>query len=351
MRMSERAEVMKAAFLDKPGHIYVQEVPVPHCGEGEVLIRVREVGICGSDLHYYQEGRVGDNVVRAPHILGHECSGVVVKAGARVQGLAPGDRVTIEPGLPCLACPRCLEGRYNLCPQVRFLGAPPNPGAFRELLAHDARFVYRLPDAVSFTQGALVEPLAVAHNAVTRVGVRAGDTVLIVGSGAIGFSCLEMALAAGAARVIVSDVQTERLATAALLGASTVNPRAQDVPARVAELTGGRMCDCAFEASGSEAGIADALRAVRKGGRVALIGLGLSQASLPYGEILKKEAAVFGVYRYANDYRPVLDLLAAGRLKADAWVSHRFPLGDIGRAMEMAVDPGVAKLKMMITME
>jgi L-iditol 2-dehydrogenase len=349
--MSEQADTMRAAFLDKPGHIYLEQVPVPICGEAEVLIRVREVGICGSDLHYYNEGRVGDNVVRAPHILGHECSGVVVKAGARVQGFAPGDRVAVEPGLPCLACPRCLEGRYNLCPQVRFLGAPPNPGAFRELLAHDARFVYKLPDAVSFTQGALVEPLAVAHNAVTRVGVRAGDTVLIVGSGAIGFSCLEMALASGAARVIISEVQAGRLATAALLGASTINPRVEQVASKVAEFTGGRLCDCAFEASGSEAGIADALHSVRKGGRVALIGLGLSEARLPYGEILKKEAAVFGVYRYANDYRPVLDLLAAGRLKAESWVSHRFRLADIGRAMEMAVDPGQAKLKMMITME
>ena len=274
-----------------------------------------------------------------------------MQAGSRAGDLAPGDRVTVEPGLPCLACPRCLEGRYNLCPQVRFLGAPPNPGAFRELLAHDARFVYRLPDSVSFTQGALVEPLAVAHNAVTRAGVRAGDTVMVVGSGAIGFSCLEMALAAGAARVLISDVQDGRLATAARLGAVPINARTERVAPRVAELTGGRLCDCAFEASGSEAGIADALRAVRKGGRVALIGLGLAEARLPYAEILKKEASVYGVYRYANDYRPVLDLLAAGRLKAETWVSHRFPLSDIVRALDMAADPGVAKLKMMITME
>jgi L-iditol 2-dehydrogenase len=348
--MSERARTMKAAFLDKPGHLYLEQVPVPNCGPGEVLIQLREVGICGSDLHYYKEGRVGDNVVRAPHILGHECSGVVVEAGPRAGDFAPGDRVTVEPGLPCLSCPRCLEGRYNLCPQVRFLGAPPNPGAFRELLAHDARFVYRLPERVSFTQGALVEPLAVAHNAVTRAGVRPGDTVLVVGSGAIGFSCLEMALAAGAARVLVSDVQEHRLAVAARLGASTIDARGQ-VGAQVAELTGGRLCDCVFEASGSEAGIADALRAVRKGGRVALIGLGLAEARLPYGEILKKEASVFGVYRYANDYRPVLDLLAAGRLRGEAWVSHRLPLADIVRAVELAADPGVAKLKMMIGME
>ena len=349
--MSERARTMMAAFLDKPGHLYLEQVPVPECGEAEVLIRVREVGICGSDLHYYKEGRVGDNVVRAPHILGHECSGVVVQAGSRAGDLAPGDRVTVEPGLPCLACPRCLEGRYNLCPQVRFLGAPPNPGAFRELLAHDARFVYRLPDSVSFTQGALVEPLAVAHNAVTRAGVRPGDTVMVVGSGAIGFSCQEMALASGASRVLASDVQDGRLATAARLGATPINARTEQVSARVAELTGGRLCDCVFEASGSEAGIADALRAVRKGGRVALIGLGLAEARLPYAEILKKEASVYGVYRYANDYRPVLDLLAAGRLKAETWVSHRFPLSDIVRALDMAADPGVAKLKMMITME
>ena len=343
---------MKAAFLEKPGKLTVQEVPVPACPEDRLLIRIREVGICGSDLHYYNEGRVGDNVVREPHILGHECSGEVAEVGRLVQGFRPGDRVAIEPGLPCLACPRCLEGRYNLCPYVRFLGAPPNHGAFREYLPHDPRFVYPLPGNVSFTQGALAEPLAVAYNAVRKAGLRPGDTVLIVGAGAIGFSCLEMARAAGAARIIVVEPQENRRAKAlALQAALVLDPGTQDVVRRVGEFTSGRGCDCAIEASGSEEGVAQAIRAIRKGGRIALIGLGLAEARIPYGEIMKKEALLAGVYRYANNYRPVLDLLAAGRLDGEAWVSHRFPLREIQRAMETANDPGVAKLKMLITME
>jgi len=343
---------MKAAFLEKPGQLAVQEVPVPACPEDQLLIRVREVGICGSDLHYYNEGRVGDNVVREPHILGHESSGEVAEVGRLVRGFRPGDRVAIEPGLPCLACPRCLEGRYNLCPHVRFLGAPPNHGAFREYFTHDPRFVYQLPGQVSFTQGALAEPLAVAHNAVEKAGLRPGDTVLIVGMGAIGFSCLEMARAAGAARVIAVEPQENRRAKALELGAAlALDPRAGDVVARVTDFTGGSLCDCAIEASGSEEGVGQAIRSLRKGGRIALIGLGLAEARIPYGEIMKKEALLAGVYRYANDYRPVLDLLAAGRLDGEAWVSHRFPLSEIRQAMETARDPGVAKLKMMIVME
>jgi L-iditol 2-dehydrogenase len=216
---------MKAAFIEKPGRVYIEEVPVPRCGDHEVLIKVKEVGICGSDLHYFQDGRIGDHVIREPHILGHECSGVVAEAGREVKHLKPGERVAIEPGVPCFSCSACLSGRYNLCDSVHFIGAPPYPGAFREYLAHDARFVFPLPESVSFTQGAMAEPLAVAYHAVRMAGLHPGQAVLIVGAGPIGFSCLEVVRVAGAAAVLVSEPQAHRRRTAESMGADlTLDP-------------------------------------------------------------------------------------------------------------------------------
>ena len=341
---------MKAAFLRKAGDLVVEEVPCPACAPGELLINVKEVGVCGSDLHYFNDGRIGDHVVTVPHILGHEASGVVAQVGPRVQGFSVGDRVTMEPGVPCMSCESCREGRYNLCTDVRFTGAPPYQGMFREFLAHDARFVYRLPEGVSFTQAALVEPLAVAHNAVRKAGVQPGDTVLVTGAGPIGFSCIGMARIAGAARIIASEPLPFRRTVALTLGADrALDPGAGPLAQQVREITGGRMCDCVLEASGADEAIADAVRCVRKGGRVVYVGMGRSSVEIPHSEILKKEATLLGIYRYANDFRPVIDLLAAGRIDVEAWISHRYPLARITEAIATANDPAVNKLKVMVT--
>ena len=343
---------MRAAFIEKPGTIRLEEVPVPECRDHEVLINVKEVGICGSDLHYFEHGRIGDHVIREPHILGHECSGFVVEVGREVRHLRTGDRVAVEPGVPCFACSACRTGHYNLCDSVRFLGAPPCHGAFREYLAHDGRFVYALPDGVSFSQGAMVEPLAVAYHAVRTAGVLPGQTVLIVGCGPIGFSCLEVLQVAGAAAVIVSEPQEHRRRTAEAMGASLViDPQREDVREAVREATSGRLCDCALEASGTAAGVLQGIESVRRGGSVALIGMGESTMSMPHAQILKKQASLHGVYRYANAYPPVLSLLEAGRLQGSAWISHRLGLERIQEAMEMSGNGTVDKLKMIITTE
>ena len=340
---------MKAVFLRQAGDLYVDEVPRPSCKAGEVLIQVKEIGICGSDLHYYNDGKIGDHVVLEPHVLGHEASGVILETGRDVRGFAPGDRVAIEPGVPCLTCESCLEGRYNLCPDLHFYGAPPYMGMFREYLCHDPRFVHKLPDAVSFTQGALVEPFAVAHNAVRKAGMRAGETVLITGSGPIGLSCIEMSRVTGAARVIVSEPKAHRRKAALSLGADLVlDPAEGDLVAAIAEYTGGRMVDCAIEASGKECAMGVALHAIRKGGRVVFVGMGHEEQTIPHMEILRKEAVVYGVYRYANDFRPVIELLAAGLLKGHPWVSHRFALSEILKAVGLANDPAAETLKIVV---
>ena len=340
---------MKAAFLRRAGELFVDEVPTPKCPDGAVLVRVKEIGICGSDLHYFNEGRIGDHVVTEPHILGHEASGIVAEVGQGVTAFAVGDRVSIEPGIPCMRCESCREGMYNLCAEVRFSGAPPHQGMFREYLAHDPRFLFKLPDSVSFTQGALVEPLAVAHNAVRKAAVRAGDTVLITGAGPIGLSCVEMALVAGAARIVVSDIKAHRRACAASLGASlVVDPSDGGLAAAVREFTDGRMADCSIEASGKESAMGDSIRGIRKGGRVVFVGMGAETQSIPHAEILRKEAVVSGVYRYANDFRPVIALLAAKRLRGEPWVSHRYPIADIAQAFAMANDAAAETLKVVV---
>jgi L-iditol 2-dehydrogenase len=276
---------MKAPFLTKPGALSVEEVAPPSCPEDMLLINVKEIGICGSDLHYFNEGRIGDHVVTSPHILGHEAAGVVVELGRNVRDFAPGDRVSIEPGVPCLSCEACRKGRYSLCAHVHFTGAPPYHGRFRELLADDPRFVYRIPDNVSFTQAALAEPLSVAHNAARRARLVPGETALVIGAGPIGFLCIEMARVAGAARVIVSELLTFRRAAALRVGADhACDPAEGALPDLVRALTNGRLCDCVFEASGSEDGIADAVRCVRRGGRVVHIGMGGDGGDPPRGD-------------------------------------------------------------------
>jgi len=341
---------MKAAFLRKAGDLVVEEVPLPVCTADELLIKVREVGICGSDLHYFNEGRIGDHVVKAPHILGHEASGVVTEVGSRVAGFSVGDRVSIEPGVPCGSCGLCREGRYNLCEQVRFTGAPPFHGMFREYLCHDPRWVYRVPDHVSFTEAALAEPLAVAHNAVHKARLLPGETALVIGAGPIGFSCIEMARAAGASIVIASEPLAFRREVALRVGADKVfDPASGSLPEFVREATGARMCDCVLEASAADTAIADAVRCVRRGGRVVYVGMGKPMAAIPHAELLKKEAVISGVYRYVNDFRPVIELLAAGRLHPETWVSHTLPLAKIGEAIAIANDPARDKLKVMVT--
>jgi L-iditol 2-dehydrogenase len=340
---------MKAAYLHRVGELKVDDVAVPDCPDWGVLVHVKEIGICGSDLHYFNEGRIGDHIVTDPHILGHEASGIVVDTGRNVAGLKAGDRVSIEPGVPCMACELCRQGRYNLCTDVQFSGAPPYQGMFREFLVHDPRFLCILPDTVSYTQGALAEPLAVAHNAVRKAAVVPGDTVLVTGAGPIGLSCIEMALVAGAARVIVAEPKEHRRRCASSLGAGLVLDSTKgNLQAAVMEFTGGRMADCAIEASGNESAIGLSIQCVRKGGRVVFVGMGKEIQSIPHAEILRKEAVISGVYRYANDFRPVIELLAAGRLKGEPWVSHHYPLADIAAAFGIANDGAKETLKVVV---
>ncbi len=344
---------MKALVLNRPGDIAINEVPDPgEPGPGEVRVRVGAVGICGSDVHYYEHGRIGDFVVEAPMVLGHETAGVVEAVGAGVSGLSPGDRVAMEPGVPCDECEVCQSGRYNLCANVRFWATPPVHGSLAEYVVHPARFSYRLTDSMSLEEGALMEPLAVGVHACNRAGVKPGDTVAIVGAGTIGCVTLLAAKAFGAEQVFVSDVVTERLARAESLGATqVVDARSESLAEVVMDATGGRGVDVGFDCSGAPGAPGILLEAAARAGRVVLIGMGAQPVTVDTVAAMVKEADVFGVFRYANAYPKAIELVANGSIDVAPLITDRYRFADAVSAFEFARTPRPDTCKIMIGLE
>lgn len=229
---------MKVAVMTGIGKIGYERRPVPEPQDDEVLVKLEYVGICGSDLHYYESGAIGGYVVKPPFVLGHEPGGIVVKTGKNVRGLKAGDKVALEPGKTCGHCEFCRQGKYNLCPDVVFFATPPVDGVFAEYVAHKADLCFKLPENVSTMEGALIEPLAVGFHAAMQGGARFGQRALVFGAGCIGLVSLLALKALGVSEVYVVDVVASRLQKAEQLGASAVvNGAEEDVAARLAELT------------------------------------------------------------------------------------------------------------------
>ena len=328
---------MTAAVLHGPHDLRLERRPVPTPGSGDVLVRVHSVGVCGSDVHFWHDGRIGRTIVSSPLVLGHECAGIVDMVGADVTTLAPGDRVAIEPGVPCRRCRICLSGRYNLCPHVFFMATPPDDGAFTEYVAHPADFAFKLPAHVSLDEGAMIEPLSVGIHAARRAGISPGTRVLITGSGTIGLCALLAARAAGAATTIVSDVVPSRLAIARSLGADVaVDSREASVPDVVRAETAGAGADVVIECSGSAPAIADAMQSARRGATVVIVGLGRDVLEVPFSRLIGYELDIKGVHRYTNTYGPAVAMLASGQIDVKPLITHHFALDDVGQAMEVA---------------
>ncbi|XP_026565623.1 sorbitol dehydrogenase [Pseudonaja textilis] len=311
--------------------------PVPEPGPNEVLLKMHSVGICGSDVHYWQHGRIGNFVVKSPMVLGHEASGTVVKVGSSVTKLKKGDRVAIEPGVPREIDEFCKIGRYNLSPTLFFCATPPDDGNLCRYYKHDANFCYKLPDNVTFEEGALVEPLSVAIHACRRAEVTLGSKVFICGAGPIGLVTLLIAKAMGAAQVVISDLSAPRLEKAKEIGAdSTIQVKGQspEVLARMVESLLGCMPDITLECTGAESCIQTGIYATRSGGTLVLVGLGPEMVTLPIVNAAMREVDIRGIFRYCNTWPMAIAMLASKKINVQPLVTHRFPLEKAEEAFE-----------------
>ena len=330
---------MKVAVMTGIGKIGYERRPVPEPQDDEVLVKLEYVGICGSDLHYYESGAIGGYVVKPPFVLGHEPGGIVVKTGKNVRGLKAGDKVALEPGKTCGHCEFCRQGKYNLCPDVVFFATPPVDGVFAEYVAHKADLCFKLPENVSTMEGALIEPLAVGFHAAMQGGARFGQRALVFGAGCIGLVSLLALKALGVSEVYVVDVVASRQQKAEQLGASAVvNGAEEDVAARLAELTGGAGIDLAIETSGSETAANQAIGAAKKGSVIVFVGYGRTgRTTLSMSLALDKELTFKTVFRYRHIYPLAIRAVAEGRVNLKGVVSHVFGFDELQRAMDLSV--------------
>jgi L-iditol 2-dehydrogenase len=303
-------------------------VPVPDLADDDVLVRVRACGICGSDVHGY-DGSTGRRI--PPLIMGHEAAGAVERIGRQVSGFAPGDRVTFDSTVYCGACEYCRRGDVNLCDNRRVLGVScadyRRDGAFAEYVAVPSRIVYRLPDAIPFDHAAIIEALAVAVHAVGLHPPAPGDRVAVFGCGMIGLLVLQVLRDRGCQDIVAVDVDPDRLALAARLGAgSTIDAGTTDVPGAVRGLTGGRGADLALEAVGVTPTVQAAVRSVRKGGAVTLIGNVSPAVELPLQEVVTRQLTLHGSCASSGEYPACIDLLARGAIDVAPLISATAPL-------------------------
>jgi L-iditol 2-dehydrogenase len=330
---------MRVSVLQAVGELTVEQRPEPTPGSHEVLVRVASVGVCGSDVHYFEHGRIGSHVVESPLVLGHEASGEVVAVGSSVTRVALGQRVSIEPGVPDFSCRQCLAGRYNLCEGMRFFATPPIDGAFAELVTVHEQFAHPVPESLSDDAAALLEPLSVGLWACHKGGVGAGSRVLVTGAGPVGLVAAQSALALGAASVTVTDVNPNRLALALELGVT----EAVDVSG-TSVTESGLEVDVLLECSGHPGATADAIRAVAPAGGVVLVGMGGDEATLPVSRIQERELRVTGTFRYAHTWPAAIALAASGRVQLDRLVTGHYGLDEVETALSVSrTDPHAVK--------
>ena len=335
-RASNLRETMHVSVLKSPGLVELEERPVPAPGPDQVLVAVRSVGVCGSDAHYFQRGRIGNFVVRSPLVLGHEASGQIVAVGDAVDSRRLENRVAIEPGTACGRCPQCKAGRYNLCPDMQFFATPPVDGACAEYVLVRADLAFDLPDQVSDDAGALLEPLSVGIWANSMAAITAGSSVLIAGAGPVGLLTAQAARARGATVIAVTDVAAPRLAAAGRSGATLTLDASQNESAD-------QDFDAFIDCSGALPAITAGIQALRPGGRAVLVGMGPDDLMLPYSDLQQRELTVTGTFRYANTWPTAISLAAAGAVDLDALVTGRFTLAETEQALKSTFDQNTIK--------
>ncbi|MDO8684818.1 MAG: NAD(P)-dependent alcohol dehydrogenase [Armatimonadota bacterium] len=329
---------MRVIRLHAPFDLRMHEEPVPQVKPDEVLIRVKSVGVCASDLHYYKEGRIGTNVVEKPLIIGHEPSGVIEEVSAEVVGLRKGDRVAIEPAKPCRECKFCRQGYTNVCKSVEFFGTPPIDGALREFVAWPARLAIPIPENVSFDEAAMVEPLSVGVYAVKVSDMKGGETIAILGAGAIGLSVLQAAKLKGADKIIVTEPVAERRQVALKLGAHTViDPSQGNVIEQALAANGGNEPDIVFECAGEPETFAQAVEIARPLGTVVIVGIpSADEYSFPASPSRRKGLTIKLLRRSRGVTEESIEMVSRGLVNVASFATHTFPLEKTREAFELA---------------
>jgi D-xylulose reductase len=330
---------MEALVLERKGELSIREIALPtEVGAHDVKISIHTVGICGSDVHYYEYGAIGPFVVKEPMVLGHEASGTVVEVGNAVKNIKPGDRVCMEPGIPDPNSRASRLGIYNLDPAVRFWATPPIHGCLAPYVIHPAAYTFKLPENVSFAEGAMVEPLAVGMHAAVKAKIKPGDLAVVMGAGPIGVVTALAAIAGGCSQVVLTDVQQPKLDLAAALGPiRPVNVAKENLRGVIDDLTEGWGADIVFEASGAPPAIQAVHEPLCPGGRIVLVGLPIRAVSLDLVALSAKEASIETVFRYAHVYPRALALMGSGKIDVKPLISRTFEFPDSIEAFDFAL--------------
>jgi len=345
---------MKSLVLEKKMELSLRDYPIEKeeaLGPRDVRIKLHTVGICGSDVHYYTHGKIGPFVVNAPMILGHEAAGTVIETGADVKSLKVGDRVCMEPGIPDPHSRATRLGMYNIDPAVRFWATPPVHGILRPTCVHPEDFTFKLPDNVSFAEGAMVEPLAVGVHAATKARVKPGDLALVMGAGPIGLVTALAALAAGCARVFVTDLDDAKLDIASRLGPITpINVTKEDPAKRILRETDGWGVEIVFEATGSPKAAATLFQSLCPGGCVVIIGGQSEPIAYDAGAAMVREARVENIFRYAHVFPRCVNMIASGAIDVKPLITRGFEFKDSVQAFEIAASAPAGDVKMQIVL-
>ena len=341
-----------ALVLERQHELKLRDIDLPLAvGPGMVKIKLHTVGVCGSDVHYYTHGRIGPFVVNAPMVLGHEAAGTIVEVGEGVAHLKVGDRVCMEPGVPDPNSKASRLGMYNVDPAVRFWATPPIHGVLTPEVVHPANYTFKLPDNVSFAEGAMVEPFAVGMQAATKARIAPGDTAVVLGAGPIGTMVALAALAGGCARAIVADLAQPKLDIAARYqGVISVNIRENNVVSEVKRLTEDWGADIVFECSGSPKAWETIMDLPRPGGTIVVVGLPVEPVKIDIATASTKEVRIESVFRYAHQYERAIALMASGKVDLKPLISETFTFEDSIKAFDRAVEARPDDVKLQIVL-
>ena len=334
---------MKANYLIEAGRLETKDIEYPELEDNKVIIKVKSVGLCGSDMHYYEYGKIDKFVVEEPLILGHEASGEIVEVGNNVEGFKKGDRVTIEPGVPCGECEYCRTGEYNLCQDMVFMATPPIHGAFQEFILYDPNYIYKIPDNISYEEAALIEPLAIGLNIYQKSDFEITDKILILGSGTVGQMALQVFKASGASEVVMTDINKLPLEIAKKSGADKV------LDSNSLESLKDNYFDIVIDAVGVQETLFQTTQFVKPGGNIVLVGMS-PESILKYeiGKILNKELTIRGIFRYANLYKKGIELIKNEKVNFEKLITHRYKFEELTEAFDYLSENQDKYLKPMI---